>query len=113
MNRVVVSAGLPADGYLLLLDSYNTDWHVDVDGMPATLMRGDALFRAVHLVPGEHAVTFTYHPSRMYLGAQISAATALALVVWVLWDARRRGAQHGRPAPPREEPARSAARQRR
>src|SRR6185295_13891095 len=27
-NRVVIRAGLPADGYLTLLDTYNPDWHV-------------------------------------------------------------------------------------
>ena len=90
INRVVVRAGAPADGYLALLDSYNPDWRVDVDGMPATLMRANGLFRAVHLVPGDHVVTFTYHPSRMYLGALISAVTAVALVVWAVVDRRRR-----------------------
>ena len=90
LNRVVIRAGLPADGYLVLLDTYNPDWAVDVDGAPAPLMRGNALFRAVHLTPGTHVVTFTYRPRQFYLGASISAFTALALALWCLWERLRR-----------------------
>jgi hypothetical protein len=89
LNRVVIRAGLPADGYLVLLDTYNPDWAVDVDGAPAPLMRGNALFRAVHLTPGTHVVTFTYRPSQFYRGASISAVTALALALWCLLERRR------------------------
>jgi Bacterial membrane protein YfhO len=89
LNRVVIRAGLPADGYLALLDTYTPDWVVDVDGAPAPLMRANGLFRAVHLVPGTHVVTFTYRPSKLYAGALISAATAAALALWCAWGARR------------------------
>src|SRR5262249_6397783 len=58
LNRVVVSAGLPYDGYLALFDSYDPDWHVDVDGTAAPLMRANGIFRAVHLTTGSHVVTF-------------------------------------------------------
>jgi hypothetical protein len=90
VNRVVIRAGLPVDGYLALLDTYDPDWHVDVDGSPAPMMRANGLFRAVHLVRGTHLVTFTYRPSAFYLGAQISAVTALVLAVVCLWERRRR-----------------------
>ena len=89
VNRVVIRAGLPADGYLVLLDTYNPDWHVDVDGTPAPLMRANGLFRAVHVRQGTHLVTFTYHPSKLYLGAQVSAVTALLLGIACLWERRR------------------------
>jgi hypothetical protein len=89
LNRVVVRAGLPADGYLVLLDTYNPDWHVDVDGARAPMIRANGLFRAVPLRQGTHTVTFTYRPSKFYLGAQISAVTALVLLVASLWERRR------------------------
>ena len=81
LHRVVIRAGTPGDGYLALSDSFNTDWHVAVDGQPAPMMRVNGLFRGVHLTPGEHIVTFTYRPSKFYLGAAISALTALALAL--------------------------------
>jgi len=89
LNRVVMRAGLPADGYLALMDTYTPDWAVDVDGAPAPLMRANGLFRAVHLTPGTHIVTFTYRPSKLYLGAFISAVTAAALALWCAWGWRR------------------------
>jgi hypothetical protein len=98
LNRVVVRAGLPADGYLALFDSYDPDWHVDVDGHPATLMRADGLFRAVHVRRGAHVVTFRYRPSRMYLGAAMSGVTALALGLWCLVSRRRHAAPVPAPA---------------
>ena len=90
LNRVVVRAGLPADGYLVLLDTYNPDWHVDVDGVRAPLLRANGLFRAVHVARGTHVLTFVYRPSAFYLGAQISAVTALVLTIACLWERRRR-----------------------
>lgn len=89
LNRVVIRAGLPADGYLALLDSYDPAWHVDVDGAQAPLMRANGLFRAVHLRRGTHTVTFTYRPAMFYIGASLTAAAALTLVVWCVVDRRR------------------------
>ena len=88
MNRVVVRAGLPADGYLALLDSYDPYWHVDVDGAPAPLMRANGLFRAVHLRPGTHLVTFTYRPLTLYVGAALSGLATLTLAVWCFVEKR-------------------------
>lgn len=90
VNRVVVRAELPADGYLALFDTYTPDWKVDVDGAPAPLMRANGIFRAVHLARGTHVVTFHYRPSALYLGAQITAVTALVLAIATLWERRRR-----------------------
>lgn len=92
VNRVVVRAGLPADGYLVLLDSYDPSWKVDVDGTAAPLMRGNGLFRAVHLRAGSHLVTFTYRPKTVYVGAGVSAAAALLLALWCVADSRLRRA---------------------
>jgi Bacterial membrane protein YfhO len=101
LNRVVIRAGLPADGYLALFDTYNPDWKVDVDGGPAPLMRADGLFRAVHLTSGRHVVTFTYHPRALYAGAAVSGLTMLVLLASCVVDRRRRVT--------RAQPAQSAA----
>ena len=87
--RVVLRAGLPADGFVVLLDTYNPDWHADVDGTAAPLMRANGLFRAVPVRQGTHVVTFTYRPSKLYLGAQVSAVTALGLLIVCLRERRR------------------------
>jgi hypothetical protein len=91
LNRVVIRAALPADGFLVLFDTYTPDWKVDVDGAAAPLMRADGLFRAVHLTRGQHLVAFTYRPRALYVGAAISGVTALLLIAWCAVD-RRPGA---------------------
>ncbi len=88
LNRVVVQAGLPKDGYLALFDTYNSDWKVDVDGAPAPLMRADGLFRAVHIARGVHTVTFTYRPLALYVGTIISVLTAVVLIAASVFGAR-------------------------
>jgi hypothetical protein len=94
LNRVVIRAGSPGDGYLALMDTYDPDWHVDVDGRAASLMRANGLFRAVHLTAGEHLVTFSYRPRKFYQGAAITGLTALGLAMWSVWGARLRPSPH-------------------
>ena len=88
LHRVVIRAGSPGDGYLALSDTYHPDWHVEVDGAPAPMMRVNGLFRGVHLTRGTHTVTFTYRPGKVYLGAAISALTALGLALACVAGAR-------------------------
>jgi hypothetical protein len=82
-NQVVVEAGAGAGGgYLLMLDSYSGDWDVTVDGVDATLVRANGLFRAVRLPEGIHVVEFAYRPQPLIWGAIVSFA-ALLVAVWL------------------------------
>ncbi len=91
-NVVSIEAAAGADGgYLVLLDSYDPAWRVEVDGAPAPLLRADVLFRAVRLAPGPHRVVFTHRPVGLYLWGATSAVAALALMtVLVFWRRRAR-----------------------
>jgi len=83
-NRVVVEAGVDeAGGYLVMLDSFSSDWRATVDGRPATIVRANGLFRSVRLNPGLHVVEFLYRPRAFLVGAAVSAA-ALALMLGLL-----------------------------
>jgi hypothetical protein len=78
-------------GFLTVLDSFDPDWHVTVDGEPATLLRANVLFRAVRLNPGQHEVRFEYRPTAFFAGGVISLATALSLLVACVAEIRGRG----------------------
>jgi hypothetical protein len=81
-QEVALDAAAGAEGgYLVLQDSFDRGWRVDVDGRPAPLLRANALYRAVRLPPGRHVVRFVYRPAVLYVCAAISGLTALALAV--------------------------------
>jgi hypothetical protein len=93
VNRVTIRTSLVRDGYLVLLDSYDPFWRVTADGADAPLMRANGLFRAVHLTRGEHIVSFAYRPVTVYVGAAMTALTALGLLLWCVCDRPRASLQ--------------------
>jgi membrane protein YfhO len=81
-QEVAIAAAAGAEGgYLVLEDSFDRGWHVEVDGRPAALLRANALYRAVHISPGPHTVRFTYRPTVFYVCLIFSTIVALALAV--------------------------------
>lgn len=90
-ETVAIEASTGAGGgYLVLADSFDSSWRVDVDGFPAPLLRADALYRAVRLQPGRHTVRFTYKPIVLYACAIVSGLTASSLAASALWSVWRR-----------------------
>ncbi len=77
-------------GYLVVDDGWFPGWTATVDGLSASVLRADYLLRAVHLLPGRHTVRLTYAPLSYLLGAVISAATALLLLLVALVAGARR-----------------------
>jgi uncharacterized membrane protein YfhO len=67
-------------GYLNLVDSYDPNWIVEVDGRRAALLRANGLFRAVHLAPGVHDVRFVYRPIPLYIGLALTCPVGLLLL---------------------------------
>jgi hypothetical protein len=89
-QELAIAAAAGAEGgYLVLEDSFDRAWRVEMDGRPATLLRANALYRGVRLPPGRHVVRFVYRPTVLYACAAISGLTALALAVLALANPRR------------------------
>lgn len=90
-NEVELIAGVGVQGgFLVLNDTYDDDWHVEVDGQPAPLLRANALYRAVRLVAGEHRVRFQYRPRPVLYGAWLSAGASLGLLATAFWGRGKR-----------------------
>jgi hypothetical protein len=81
-REVAIEAAAGNDGgYVVLLDSFDRDWRVEVDGRAAPLLRANALYRAVRVTPGSHTVVFAHRPTALYVCLLISSLTVLALAV--------------------------------
>lgn len=94
-NTISLETTCDSESTLVVLDSYNTGWSVEVDGAEAPLLRANGLFRGVRLAPGRHTVEMRYLPRELLVGGAISASTALMLLAGV-WLERRRTRRAGR-----------------
>jgi hypothetical protein len=83
-QQITVRADVRSHAFLVLTDTYDSDWHVWVDGRQVPLLRADFAFRAVALVPGSHKVRFLYRPLTFILGLVLST-TALLGAVALIW----------------------------
>jgi hypothetical protein len=88
-HEVAIDAAAGAEGgYLVLKDTFDPAWHVEVDGQPAALLRANALYRAVHISPGPHRIRFRYRPIVLYIWLIFSSVIALTLMVVAVWPHR-------------------------
>jgi hypothetical protein len=81
-EHVVVTMRTPVRGVLVLADSYSADWRVAVDGVPATMLRVNGIFRGVVIPAGDHVVDFSYRPFALYVGGFVSISTLVLLLLW-------------------------------
>jgi hypothetical protein len=88
-NAVRLRASAPREGgWVVLLDAFSPDWSADVDGVPAPILRADAIFRAVRVEAGDHVVSMSVRwPGETLLGAGL-ALSAIAVAVSSLRSSR-------------------------
>ena len=86
--ELVVEA--PADGWVVLTESYYPGWQVWVDDQAAELVRANYLFCAVRVTAGEHELHFRYRPRWVSFGLLSYALTWLIAII-VLFGSWWRG----------------------
>lgn len=75
-----LSVEMEGEGILVLTDNYFPGWRLKVDGEEREILR-NLTFRAVPLKDGRHTVEFTYRPDSVYMGAGISLASLVLLLL--------------------------------
>lgn len=89
-QRVEIDATVPASGgYLVLADTFDPTWRVEVDGASATLLRANGLFRAVRLEPGTHRVRFEHDHAILKAWLPVSGVGWVVLAVVFVRPSRR------------------------
>jgi uncharacterized membrane protein YfhO len=91
--RVTLSGRSDSTTYLVVSENWYPDWHAEIDGKPAKLLRADYTLLSVALPPGAREVRFqfasaTYARGRMVTLVALLVAAALCGVP--VWQRRRR-----------------------
>lgn len=102
-EHVTLELVAPERGFLFLADQYFPGWIATVNGEPASILIANHTFRAVEVPSGPVTVDFRYQPRSIWIGAAISAVTAIAVVALLVagWLRRPRPV----PRPIEAEPA--------
>jgi membrane protein YfhO len=72
-DRFEAETDLDRPGFLVRVATYDTGWHVHLDGGPAPLLRANYAFQAVALPAGRHHVSIAYRPRPIVAGLLLSA----------------------------------------
>lgn len=102
-TRMVLRANATRPAILLYNDRYDSNWHVSVDGKPATLLRGNFIMRAVQVPAGVHEIEFRFRPDigtlYIYLGA-CGVSTVLLGILLVNYRRSKNAPASTPPEPP-------------
>jgi len=82
-----VQASAPA--LAVIAQTYYHNWHVEIDGQPAALLRANVAFQAVQVPAGTHRVHLFYRDRAFELGAGISICAWVGCLAG--WFVLRRG----------------------
>ncbi|OGO29694.1 MAG: hypothetical protein A2Z16_08435, partial [Chloroflexi bacterium RBG_16_54_18] len=93
-SEMVVDLDAPGAGYLVISDLWYPGWKAWVGETEAPILHANFLFRAVAVGSGKQQVTLRYQPLSFYLGAVISAA-ALLILLLILRKSARTGDRSG------------------
>ena len=79
--RVEIQASTPRPGLLVLSDTFYPGWTATIDGDPAEVYRVNTALRGVLLPSGEHTVVFQYTSRWFQIGAVVSLAGWLSVLL--------------------------------
>lgn len=77
--RMTVEADGP--GFVFMSDAYHPWWKLSVDGRGARLARTNVHFRGFFVPPGRHVVEMRFDTFPFWIGAAVSAASMLTVIV--------------------------------
>lgn len=79
-DRIEIAADLPANGWLVVSNTFFPGWRATSDGKPARLQRADCAIMAIPLAAGRHDVVLSYEPESIARGKVLSLV-GIALIL--------------------------------
>jgi hypothetical protein len=80
-QRVELKASMERPGLVILADVDYPGWRLTIDGKPAPVFRTNRMMRGAAVSPGEHILVYTYEPGSFRIGAIVSFAGAIVLMI--------------------------------
>lgn len=71
-DRIEITADMPANGWLVVSNTFFPGWEAAIDGKAVAIQRADCAIMALPLGPGRHAVVLEYRPASIARGKYLS-----------------------------------------
>jgi len=75
-------------GFVVFGEAHDPGWRATVDGVPAPVLRANAVLQAVQVPPGKHRVTFRYWPVHLNAGIGVSIVGLVVAGCVAAWSRR-------------------------
>jgi hypothetical protein len=75
---------------VVVAQTYYHNWHAEIDGQPAPLLRANVAFQAVQVPAGTHKIHLAYVDRAFQIGAAISIAAWLGCLIGLIQLSRRK-----------------------
>ena len=79
-EKILISADLKKEGFLVLSDTFYLGWKVFIDGNRSKIYRANYVLRAVRLKKGKHRILFLYSPATFHAGKYLSLFGLFSLI---------------------------------
>ena len=87
-SSVFIEVDAPADGEVVVTQQAAPGWSVTIDGEPAN-PHETSVFRGVHVTRGRHAIKWMYRPLSLVIGAILTLAALVRLLLSPMFVKRR------------------------
>ena len=89
MQTVDAEVDAAEPSLVVVAQTYYHNWHAEIDGQPAPLLRANVAFQAVQVLAGRHQLHFFYRDRAFEIGAWIALPVWAACLVSLLVKRRR------------------------
>ena len=83
-NRIDLSVSTNQRGFIVLSDSYNTDWKATVDKKQTDVLRANYIMRAIPIDAGIHRIEFTFEPELLISGFLITITGWIGIFLLIM-----------------------------
>ena len=89
-NYVDLRVSMKEDGFLVFSDTYYPGWRAYIDGKVTKIYKTNGTLKGIYIPAGEHKIRSRFLPSSFIIGAAISGATFIFLIVFLMAQLKKK-----------------------